>query len=165
MLQHLTTEGQVHYTSASSDLPKLLTRPAKPDMNLKPCWYCGNKQSHHCELCPAYRKTCSYCRKTGHFAKVCMQAAKDRKIKQQQVRLLNQDPPRPCWEEAVQHEQRFVISNQKQHEQTSTTQHRKPGGNSYFVMLTLSRPQSGQPDNSMKVPFKLIQLHLVIPFL
>ncbi|CAB3998602.1 Retrovirus-related Pol poly from transposon [Paramuricea clavata] len=147
MLQHLTTEEQVHYTSASRDLPKLFARPAKPNMNLKPCWYCGNKQSHHRELCPAYGKTCSYCRKTGHFAKVCMQAVKGRKIKQQQVRLLNQDSPRPCWEESVRHEQCFDISNQKQPEQTSTTQHPKP--------VTLSRPQSGQPDDSIKVPFQI----------
>jgi hypothetical protein len=69
--------------------------------------------------------------------------------------LLNQDPPRPRLEGAVQHEQCFVISNQKQPGQTSTTPHPKPGGNSYFVLLTLSRPQSGQPDDSIKAPFQI----------
>ena len=155
MLQHSTTEGQVHYTSISRDLSKLSTRQAKSNTNLKPCWYCGNKQSHPRELCPANGKACSYCRKTSYFAKVCMQATRDKSFKQEKVRLLNQDPPHPLLEEAVQHEQCFVISKQEQHEHTSTTQYSKPSGKSYFVLLTLSRPHSDQLDDSIKVPFQI----------
>ncbi|CAB3996096.1 fibrillin-2 isoform X3, partial [Paramuricea clavata] len=52
MLQHWTTEEQVLQEVASRDLPKLLARPAMPNMNLKPCWYCDNKQSHpHINQC------------------------------------------------------------------------------------------------------------------
>ncbi|CAB3986547.1 Hypothetical predicted protein [Paramuricea clavata] len=83
------------------------------------------------------------------------EASKDRKDKQDQLRLLNQDPPRPPSEEAVQHEQCFVNSNQEQPEQTSTTHHPKPSGNSYFVLPTLSKPQSGKPVDSIKVPFQI----------
>lgn len=35
------------------------------------CYFCGNNQ-HARNICPARNQTCGYCKKIGHFSKVCM---------------------------------------------------------------------------------------------
>ena len=42
----------------------------------KPCKYCG--QSHERNKCPAYGKTCNYCKKLNHWEKVCQSKAKQK---------------------------------------------------------------------------------------
>ena len=40
-----------------------------------PCRNCGGK--HGKKECPAFGKTCSYCRKQNHYARVCLKKQKD----------------------------------------------------------------------------------------
>jgi hypothetical protein len=45
----------------------------------KRCKFCGTKHRKGKEHCPAYGKSCSYCKKPKHFEKVCLKKAEDGK--------------------------------------------------------------------------------------
>ena len=45
------------------------------------CKFCGGKHEFEKSKCPAFGKTCSVCKRSTHFAKVCY-AAKDNKEEQ-----------------------------------------------------------------------------------
>ena len=73
ILTSTTIEEQVHYTATL----KAKKPPGRViQSNEQPCYFCG-KPKHPLEKCPARRQTCNYCHKTGHFANVCQQAARD----------------------------------------------------------------------------------------
>ncbi|KAL9983052.1 hypothetical protein ACROYT_G005176 [Oculina patagonica] len=78
LLASSTLEEQVHYTTSTflnkgtHSYPSRSTKPPN-----RPCFFCGSKQPHSHNMCPASGQTCNYCCKTGHFANVFQQAAKD----------------------------------------------------------------------------------------
>ena len=45
--------------------------------NKSSCFFCGSRQQHPWDICPASGQTCSYCHNPGHLANVCQQAARD----------------------------------------------------------------------------------------
>ena len=172
ILQNSTTEEQIYYNSATSpNMPKPPTGFSKYNVSSfqKSCRYCGNKQSHPRESCPASGQICSCCRKTGHFAKVCMQRLQTTKgkgaprsqfpksppQKQEQVRLVHDEQqPEFSHEGTVQYEQCFTISSiEKQNEQTACTN--PPQSKGYFVMLSLSSPQPDKSQGSIQLPFQI----------
>ena len=54
---------------------KAASRPPKTKVSfpgkLTYCYWCGSRQKHGKNACPARGKTCRNCQKEGHFAKVC----------------------------------------------------------------------------------------------
>ena len=64
LLASSTIEEQVHYTMSTSlnkgtqNYPGRSTRPPN-----RPCFFCGSKQQHFRNICPASGQTCNYCRK------------------------------------------------------------------------------------------------------
>ena len=57
--------------------PKGTQEPQKYKFKFEGCFRCGNKHSQS-EKCPAINARCQYCKKEGHFKKVCMK----RRLKQ-----------------------------------------------------------------------------------
>ena len=47
-------------------------KPDKPSTGTGPCKYCGGSAHRDRNQCPASERTCSKCRKKGHFASVCL---------------------------------------------------------------------------------------------
>lgn len=85
MLANSTVEEQVHYTTStplnkgSQNSAGRSNRPRYTPPT-DPVFFCGGKQQHSRNICPASGQTCNYCRKTSHFANVCQQAAKDHRF-------------------------------------------------------------------------------------
>ena len=80
LLASSTIEEQVHYTTSTCFNKGTHSYPGRsPKPPNRPCFFCGSKQQHSRNMCPASGRTCNYCCKTGHFANVCRQAAKDRR--------------------------------------------------------------------------------------
>lgn len=52
----------------------------------KTCKYCGRTHPMQKELCPAYGKICSKCKKPNHFATVCLSSRQPRKKSMQDVK-------------------------------------------------------------------------------
>ena len=68
------------------------------------CFFCGSKQQHSCDICPASSQTCSCCHKSYQFAGVCQQAAKDNRTFRPAFH--KPTPTGPRWEHmrVVEHE-------------------------------------------------------------
>ena len=82
LLANSTIEEQVNYTTSTTpkrSFQKPSSRTTWPGSHSKKysCFFCGSKQQHLQDICPASGQTCSYCHKPGHFANVCQQAARD----------------------------------------------------------------------------------------
>ena len=64
---------------------KVFSQP-KQHKSGKSCYRCGGEYPHS-QHCPALKKECNFCKKTGHFEKVCL-----RKRDRKQVRQLDTCP-------------------------------------------------------------------------
>ena len=58
---------------------------------LDECKYCGRQHEFRKELCPAYGKTCSNCKKPNHFAAKCMQGKRPYTPQRNMVRQLEEE--------------------------------------------------------------------------
>ena len=78
LLANSTTEEQVH-SPTSTTAHKLVKKPpgrSRPGtFPNRYCFFCGSKQQHYREICPASGQTCRCCYKTDHLAGVCRQVA------------------------------------------------------------------------------------------
>ena len=68
-----------------SQQKKVFSQP-KQHTSGKSCYRCGGEYPHS-QQCPALKQECNFCKKTGHFEKVCL-----RKRDRKQVRLLDTCP-------------------------------------------------------------------------
>ena len=68
-----------------SQQKKVFSQP-KQHKSGKSCYRCGGEYPHS-QQCPAIKQECNFCKKTGHFEKVCL-----RKRDRKQVRLLDTCP-------------------------------------------------------------------------
>ena len=53
------------------DQPKKVFSQTKPYKSRKSCYRCGGEYPHS-QQCPAFKQGCHFCKKTGHFEKVCL---------------------------------------------------------------------------------------------
>ena len=172
LLATSATEEQVHYTASvfpNKGLPNPPGKATRPGN--RSCFFCGGKQQHSRDLCPAFGKICSYCHKSGHFANVCQQAARNQRPsrttpqnptprgpRRDHIRLLQQNniscaPP----EDGIQDENCFTLSDKQPPDldNTATTPpslHPPIAGKGHFVMLDLWSPDSCV---SKQIPFQI----------
>ena len=59
------------------DQPKTVFSQTKPYKSRKCCYRCDGEYPHS-QQCPALKQECNFCKKTGHFEKVCLRK-RDRK--------------------------------------------------------------------------------------
>ena len=112
------------------------------------CFFCGSRQQHSCDICPASGQTCNYCHKTGLFTIVCQQAAKDQRAsrpasheptppdpRRAHIRLVEQEERSYILpEEGIQYENCFTLSN-GQPLNTSVPTTAPPSDRGHFVLL------------------------------
>ena len=173
MLASSTIEEQVHYTTSTflnkgtHSYPGRSTKPPN-----RPCFFCGSKQQHSRNMCPASGQTCNYCRKTGHFSNVCQQAAKDRRSSKPTSQKATPPDPRHVHirmvdqeqssyapsEKGIQYENCFTLSDQQPGSNADTTPlappplHQALADKGHFVLLDLT---SSDSYHSTQVPFQI----------
>ena len=67
--------AQYNQTRPNTNIPDNYARQASTTST---CSRCGNRSHVHPNYCPAFGKSCSFCSKLNHFAKVCKSAARQR---------------------------------------------------------------------------------------
>ena len=171
LLANSTIEEHVHFTSSTNPNKSFQRPPSRPTRSgnypNKPCFFCGSKQPHPREACPAQAQTCSYCHKTGHFANVCLQAARDHRTykptfqkptpqgsRQEHVRMVEQEENAyTALEESIQYENCFTISSTADAATSaSISLHSKITDKGHFVLLDLNDFDSSC---STRVPFQI----------
>ena len=178
LLANSTIEEQVHYTTStplnkgSQNSASRSTRPEYPSPSppTDPV-FSAAANNNTPVTCPASGQTCNYCRKTGHFANVCQQAAKDHRTskptsekptpsdpRREHVRMVEQEersltPP----EEGLQYENCFTLSD-KQPSNAGTTALASPlllsapAEKGHFVLLDV---KSSDSCHSIQIPFQM----------
>nr|XP_054763090.1 uncharacterized protein K02A2.6-like [Lytechinus pictus] len=82
------TTSDVHYVNRHQPNRKPKGKPHQQSKS-KVCRNCGDKYPHS-DQCPAQGKTCSFCKKPNHFAKMCRS-----KLKQAEVNVMDQMSQQP----------------------------------------------------------------------
>ena len=80
-------------TNSTSKLEE--TVAAAMNKKKKNCWFCDGS-FHSRNQCPAQDAECNYCGKRGHFAKVCLSAAKEKNTKKINAIIANENKNNLC---------------------------------------------------------------------
>ena len=110
LLANSTREEQVH-SPTSTAAHKLIKKPpgrSRPGTFLnRYCFFCGSKQQHYRDICPASGQTCRCCYKTDHFAGFCQQVAKENGASRPASHTPTPQDPRREYMRLVEQEEHF----------------------------------------------------------
>ena len=156
LLANSTTEEQVRSTTFTT-APKLIRKPPG-----RSCFFFLAGRSNFPVI---YHQTCNNCHKTGHFASVCKQVAKDQGASRPAFHKPTLPDPRraPFWwveqedhsytlpEESIEYDNCFTLSD-GQPPNTSTPTIAPPSDRGHFVLLLLDDPNASW---SAQIPFQI----------
>jgi len=75
-----TDPNEIHALKHRKERKPRLPEDPRDSKGAKKCKYCGGNHMLKREKCSAYGKTCGMCGKSNHFAKVCKQRGRRKKL-------------------------------------------------------------------------------------